>query len=92
MATVDFLYHENLPTWAVVEPANQSAEGQRQTNYTTQPAYIIQDGFYRLGTSEGISKQVYARSQFTLCPKNRHRIEASPDRSITIVHSSGSDQ
>ncbi|GFV20686.1 hypothetical protein TNCV_777311 [Trichonephila clavipes] len=36
MATVDFLHHENPPTWAGVEPATLGAEGQRQTNHTTQ--------------------------------------------------------
>ncbi|GFV92358.1 hypothetical protein TNCV_3949681 [Trichonephila clavipes] len=40
MAAVDFLHHENPPTWAGVEPATLSAEGQRQTNHATQPAKI----------------------------------------------------
>ncbi|GFW30475.1 hypothetical protein TNCV_454131 [Trichonephila clavipes] len=38
-ATVDFLHHENPPTWAGVEPAALGAEGQRQTNHALQPAY-----------------------------------------------------
>ncbi|GFW78646.1 transposable element Tcb2 transposase [Trichonephila clavipes] len=38
MAAVDFLYHENPPTWAGVEPATLGAEDQRQTNHATQPA------------------------------------------------------
>ncbi|GFU68525.1 hypothetical protein TNCV_1989751 [Trichonephila clavipes] len=29
MAAVDFLHHENPPTWAGVEPATLGAEGQR---------------------------------------------------------------
>ncbi|GFV20027.1 uncharacterized protein TNCV_1154281 [Trichonephila clavipes] len=38
MATVDFLHHENPPTWAGVEPTTLDADGQRQTNYATQSA------------------------------------------------------
>ncbi|GFV83338.1 hypothetical protein TNCV_1900641 [Trichonephila clavipes] len=38
METVDFLHHENLPTWAGVGPATLGTEGQRQTNHATQPA------------------------------------------------------
>ncbi|GFT59085.1 hypothetical protein TNCV_186621 [Trichonephila clavipes] len=36
MVTVDFLHHENPPTWAEVEPATLGAEGQRQTTHVTQ--------------------------------------------------------
>ncbi|GFW79356.1 hypothetical protein TNCV_2477631 [Trichonephila clavipes] len=38
MAAVDFLHHENPPTWAGVQPATLGGEGQRQTNHATQPA------------------------------------------------------
>ncbi|GFV41523.1 hypothetical protein TNCV_3626751 [Trichonephila clavipes] len=38
MIAVDFLHHENPPTWAGVEPATLGADGQRQTNYATQSA------------------------------------------------------
>ncbi|GFT31980.1 hypothetical protein TNCV_3468361 [Trichonephila clavipes] len=38
MTAVDFLHHENSPTWAGVEPATLGADGQRQTNYATQSA------------------------------------------------------
>ncbi|GFV71632.1 hypothetical protein TNCV_3534231 [Trichonephila clavipes] len=38
MADVDFLHHENPPTWAEVKPATLGAEGQRQINHLTQPA------------------------------------------------------
>ncbi|GFW29010.1 hypothetical protein TNCV_2355681 [Trichonephila clavipes] len=38
MAAVDFLHHENPPTWAGVELATLGADGQRQTNYATQSA------------------------------------------------------
>ncbi|GBO23460.1 hypothetical protein AVEN_18634-1 [Araneus ventricosus] len=56
---------------------------------------VTEDGFYRLGTSEGILKQLYERSQFTLCPENLLRIENIPDyeiplRSVAIAQSSGS--
>ncbi|GFW94438.1 hypothetical protein TNCV_2701591 [Trichonephila clavipes] len=37
MAAVDFLHHENPPTWSGVEPATLGADGQRQTNHATQP-------------------------------------------------------
>ncbi|GFV58516.1 hypothetical protein TNCV_1055201 [Trichonephila clavipes] len=40
MAAVDFLHHENPPTWTVIEPATLSAEDQRQTNLATQSADI----------------------------------------------------
>ncbi|GFV64325.1 retrovirus-related Pol polyprotein from transposon opus [Trichonephila clavipes] len=38
MTAVNFLHHENPPTWAGVEPATLGADGQRQTNYATQPS------------------------------------------------------
>ncbi|GFW30683.1 HTH_Tnp_Tc3_2 domain-containing protein [Trichonephila clavipes] len=38
LAAVDFLHHENPPTWAKVESATLGADVQRQTNYTTQSA------------------------------------------------------
>ncbi|GFW24277.1 hypothetical protein TNCV_605271 [Trichonephila clavipes] len=38
MTAVDFLYHENPPTWAGVEPTTLGADDQRQTNYATQSA------------------------------------------------------
>ncbi|GFV40700.1 hypothetical protein TNCV_5054801 [Trichonephila clavipes] len=38
MTTVNFLHHEIPPTWARVEPACLGADGQRQSNYATQPA------------------------------------------------------
>ncbi|GFX27532.1 hypothetical protein TNCV_4995871 [Trichonephila clavipes] len=33
-----FSHHENPPTWAGVAPATLGAEGQRQTNHSTQSA------------------------------------------------------
>ncbi|GFT01800.1 hypothetical protein TNCV_4205991 [Trichonephila clavipes] len=36
---VDFLNHENPPTWAGVESTTLGAEGQRQSNHATQPAH-----------------------------------------------------
>ncbi|GFT53233.1 hypothetical protein TNCV_4233301 [Trichonephila clavipes] len=38
MTTVDFLHHENPPTWTGIELVTIGAEGQRQTNQATQPA------------------------------------------------------
>ncbi|GFW72349.1 hypothetical protein TNCV_703861 [Trichonephila clavipes] len=37
MTAVHFLHQGNPPTWARVEPAILCTEGQRQTNYVTQP-------------------------------------------------------
>ncbi|GFW20214.1 hypothetical protein TNCV_1855381 [Trichonephila clavipes] len=37
MAAVDFLHHENPPTWAGVEPAALGAEGQRKINHASRP-------------------------------------------------------
>ncbi|GFU48987.1 hypothetical protein TNCV_2332841 [Trichonephila clavipes] len=40
MAAVDFLHHENPPTWAGVEPAPLGVESQRQTNHASKhPSY-----------------------------------------------------
>ncbi|GFW22553.1 hypothetical protein TNCV_3364651 [Trichonephila clavipes] len=36
MAAVDFLHHDNPPTWAGVEPATLGVADQRQSNYATQ--------------------------------------------------------
>lgn len=36
---------------------------------------VTEDGFYGHGTSDGILKQPFAISQFTLCPKKCLRIE-----------------
>ncbi|GFV97525.1 hypothetical protein TNCV_2040331 [Trichonephila clavipes] len=38
MAAVDFLYHENPPTWAGIEPTTLGADGKRQIPYATQSA------------------------------------------------------
>ncbi|GFV86043.1 hypothetical protein TNCV_670401 [Trichonephila clavipes] len=40
MTPIDFLHHENPPTWTGVEPGTLSAEGQRQTNHAIQLAKI----------------------------------------------------
>ncbi|GFW59757.1 uncharacterized protein TNCV_4718491 [Trichonephila clavipes] len=55
---------------------------------------VTEDGFYRLETSDGILKQLYARSRFTLCPQNLLRIQNISDceishRSVAIAQSSG---
>ncbi|GFV21996.1 hypothetical protein TNCV_4526821 [Trichonephila clavipes] len=38
MDAVNFLHHENPPTWAGIEPAILDVQGQRLTNYAPQPA------------------------------------------------------
>ncbi|GFW47896.1 hypothetical protein TNCV_2400831 [Trichonephila clavipes] len=40
MAAVDFMHHENPPTWAGVQPETLGVEGQRQTNHATQPKLL----------------------------------------------------
>ncbi|GFX85127.1 KRAB-A domain-containing protein 2 [Trichonephila clavipes] len=52
------------------------------------------ESFYRLAISEGLLKQLYAKSQFTLCSKNLLRVKDIPDHeilllSVEIAHSSG---
>ncbi|GFX26517.1 hypothetical protein TNCV_4535291 [Trichonephila clavipes] len=37
MEAVDFLTHENPPTWAGVKPANLGVQGQHLINYATYP-------------------------------------------------------
>ncbi|GFW39804.1 hypothetical protein TNCV_2419701 [Trichonephila clavipes] len=63
MATVDFLHHENPPTWAGVELATLGTEGQRQTNHDTQPASgkTFTSGFYSLILREDSLKQSRCR-------------------------------
>ncbi|GFV66096.1 hypothetical protein TNCV_1649081 [Trichonephila clavipes] len=41
MTAIDFLHHENPPTWDGVEPATLGADDQRQTNYATQSAVAV---------------------------------------------------
>ncbi|GFU77842.1 hypothetical protein TNCV_1138501 [Trichonephila clavipes] len=38
MYAVNFLHHENPPTWAGIDPATLGLQVQRKTNYATQPA------------------------------------------------------
>ncbi|GFV95168.1 hypothetical protein TNCV_1292861 [Trichonephila clavipes] len=37
MDAVDILHHAYPPTWAGVKPTNLGVQGQRQSNYATQP-------------------------------------------------------
>ncbi|KAL5238997.1 hypothetical protein ACI65C_006407 [Semiaphis heraclei] len=39
---------------------------------------VTSDGFYRLGTRDGVLKQLYARSQFTVCQKKLLQIHEVP--------------
>ncbi|XP_022194657.2 KRAB-A domain-containing protein 2-like [Nilaparvata lugens] len=40
---------------------------------------VTEDGFYKLGTKNGILKQLYSRSQFTVCKNNFIRAEDVPE-------------
>jgi hypothetical protein len=56
-----------------------------------------EDGFYKLGTANGVLKQLYARSQFTVCKKSLVRVEDVPDqetglRTVATAQSTGSGQ
>ncbi|KFD53316.1 hypothetical protein M513_05797 [Trichuris suis] len=58
---------------------------------------VTENGFYRLGTAQGVLNQLYARSGFTPCRKELVRIEDVPNqeirlRSAAIAQSTGSDQ
>ncbi|GFX57446.1 hypothetical protein TNCV_3138651 [Trichonephila clavipes] len=48
MAAVDFLYRENPPTSAGIEPDTMSAEGQRQTNHATQRAICVKYSVFKI--------------------------------------------
>uniref|UniRef100_A0A0A9W4T5 Ribosomal RNA small subunit methyltransferase H n=1 Tax=Lygus hesperus TaxID=30085 RepID=A0A0A9W4T5_LYGHE len=46
---------------------------------------VTEDGFYRLGTADGILKQLlYARSQSTVCPKKLMYSEDVPQKTTTL--------
>ncbi|XP_068229593.1 uncharacterized protein [Palaemon carinicauda] len=45
---------------------------------------MTEDGFYRPGTAQGILKQLYARSEFTVCPKDFMKAEDVPDLEIAF--------
>ncbi|GFW74074.1 hypothetical protein TNCV_4176211 [Trichonephila clavipes] len=59
MAAVDFLHHENPRTWAGIKPASLGTEGQRQTNYTTQPAdKIYVKGEFSFNDLKGMNQKL----------------------------------
>lgn len=45
---------------------------------------VSEDGFYQLGTVNGILKQLYSRSQFTVCPKKLVQVEDVPNHEIVL--------
>ncbi|GFV22426.1 hypothetical protein TNCV_4276961 [Trichonephila clavipes] len=63
MDAVDFLHHENSPTWAGVEPANFSIQGQHLTKHSNHPAQkraAVASGY---GSEEGDSSHHMYRGQ-----------------------------
>ncbi|GFT33874.1 hypothetical protein TNCV_4383641 [Trichonephila clavipes] len=64
MAVVDFLYHENSPTWVGDEPATLGTEGPRQTNYATQTG-SCEDMNVRKGSRKKCGLRVSQRTQTT---------------------------
>ncbi|GFX29413.1 hypothetical protein TNCV_3997891 [Trichonephila clavipes] len=48
MAAVDFLHQENPPAWAGLEPITLGTEGQRQTNYATQPVLALRGPYIKI--------------------------------------------
>ncbi|GFO14781.1 integrase core domain protein [Plakobranchus ocellatus] len=58
---------------------------------------MTEDGFYHLGTDQGVLKQLYARAEFTVCPKEQMKAEDVPDNEIALRSAptykfTGSDQ
>lgn len=58
---------------------------------------VTEDGFYKIGTANGVLKQLYARSQFTVCKKRLMSVEDVPDqetglRTAAAAQSCGSGQ
>ncbi|KAE9529177.1 hypothetical protein AGLY_011973 [Aphis glycines] len=59
---------------------------------------VTDDGYYQLGTKEGLLKSLYSRSQFTICQKNLIAIEEVPRentfalRTIATQQSTGTGQ
>ena len=45
---------------------------------------ITKDNFYKLGTRNGIIKQLYARSQFSVCNENILSTEEIPSKEISL--------
>ncbi|GFT39877.1 hypothetical protein TNCV_3286541 [Trichonephila clavipes] len=83
MDTVDFLYHENSPTWAGVEPTTIGVEGQRQTNHATQPALeaILETSFFSLERLKG----VHGLLGQTLRGENGHHKDSGRKRHGKVV-------
>ncbi|GFN96603.1 ribosomal RNA small subunit methyltransferase h [Plakobranchus ocellatus] len=44
---------------------------------------MTEDGFYPLGTDQGILKQLYARAEFTACPKEVMKVKDIPDHDMS---------
>ena len=59
---------------------------------------VVDEGFYRLGTRDGVLKQLYARSQFSYCSQNIIKESEVPVdkevalRTVATYQSSGSGQ
>ncbi|GFN75687.1 ribosomal RNA small subunit methyltransferase h [Plakobranchus ocellatus] len=45
---------------------------------------VTEDSFYRLETDQGILKQLNARAEFTVCPKELMKAEDGPDHEISL--------
>ncbi|XP_050499952.1 KRAB-A domain-containing protein 2-like [Diabrotica virgifera virgifera] len=59
---------------------------------------VVDNGFYRIGTRDGVLKQLYARSQFNTCPVNIIKEDEIPMektltlRTVATTQSTGSGQ
>ncbi|KAF0771258.1 KRAB-A domain-containing protein 2-like, partial [Aphis craccivora] len=45
---------------------------------------LIDYGFYQQGCNAGVLKQLYSRSQFTVCSENLLAVEAVPNESVLV--------
>lgn len=52
---------------------------------------VTEDGFYKLGTSNGILKSLYSRAQFTVCPKQLINERDTPNCEIPLRTAAASE-
>ncbi|KFD66419.1 hypothetical protein M514_21449, partial [Trichuris suis] len=99
----EFLMHYRATPHAVTGEFSKfpfltsTGDGADARNLLAVVMNVTENGFYRLGTAQGVLNQLYARSGFTPCRKELIRIEDVPNqeipvRSALIAQSTGSGQ
>jgi len=53
---------------------------------------VTDDGYYQLGTKEGLLKSLYSRSQITICQKNLIAIEEVPRKNTFALRTIATQQ